>query len=380
VAVVAAAPAAADALRRVWDSGRAAAVIDPDPHGLDARLAALAPTHVLDETGERPRAGGRGVPAGTGAVVRTSGTTGAPRHVLLDHAALTASADRVHAALGLDASTDRWLACLPLHHVAGLAIVARAHRHGVPLTVLPRFDVDAVVQVAEGATVSLVPTTLHRLLAARPDAIARFRRVVVGGGALAPALAAATADVGGVVTTTYGLTETGGGCVHDGHPLPDVEVTLAPGTDEVLVRGPVILRGYRDTATTPLDAHGRFATGDVGRWNDDGTLAIIDRRKDIVKSGGVNVSPTRVEQALIGAPDVADVAVVGVPDPEWGERVVACLVPSAGTLPELAALRAHGRRAGLSAAELPREMRVVGAIPRTAGGKVRRRELRDASA
>lgn len=369
-------PEAAVAFRRAWDTGRAVALLAPASRDPLAPLERLAPTHVLDADGERAHPGGRGVASPVGAVIATSGTTGAPRWVELDRRALVASATAVSAALGLDAARDRWLVCLPLHHVAGLAILVRSAVTGVPVTLQPGFDVQAVAAAAGEATVvSLVPTTLRRLLAAAPDAVGRFRYVLLGGGPVDDALVTAARATGTTVVTTYGLTETGGGCVHDGHPLPGVEITLAPGTNEVLVRGPVVMRGYRDADAPDLWRAGWLATGDVGRWRRDGRLAIVDRLKDLVITGGVNVSPVAVERALADAPGVTDLAVAGEPDPEWGERVVAYVVPAPVGAPTLDALRGHGRARGLTEPELPRAVRVMAAIPRTAAGKIRRATL-----
>lgn len=378
VAVVLPGPAAADAIRRTWDLGAAVTVIDPARSDVAHRLDRLAPTHVVDADGLRARPVGRPVPPGVGAVVTTSGTTGEPRAVLLDHAALAHSARAVTAALGLDPAADRWLACLPLSGVAGLAIVARAYVTGAELTVHPGFDADAVTAAAGPTTVvSLVATTLTRVLAHDAAAVGRFHTVLLGGGPIPAGLRARAEATGTRVVTTYGMTETGGGCVHDGHPLAGVTIDLAPGTDEILVRGPVLLRGLRLPDRDALLSGDTFATGDVGAWTADGRLTVVDRIKDLIITGGVNVSPTRVEDAL-RADDLADLAVAGVPDDEWGERVVAFVVAT-GTAPTLAALRDRGRAGGLAPAELPREVRAVDAIPRSTAGKVLRRALRDGS-
>jgi o-succinylbenzoate---CoA ligase len=375
VAVALTGRAAADAIRTTWDRGGAVAVVDPDRPGLGALLDRLAPTHVLDADGLRTRTGGRPVPAGVGAVVTTSGTTGEPRAVLLDHAALAHSARAVTAALGLDPHRDAWLACLPLSGVAGLAIVARAHVTGAGLTVHPGFDPAAVAAAADPTTVvSLVATTLTRLLAHDADAVGRFHTILLGGGPIHADLRTRVQDTGARVVTTYGMTETCGGCVHDGHPLAGVTIDLAPGTDEILVHGPVLLRGLRLPDRDALLAGDTFATGDVGAWTGDGRLSVVDRIKDLIITGGVNVSPTKVEDALRGD-DLEDVAVAGAEDAEWGERVVAFVVP-AGRVPTLSTLRERGRARGLLAAELPREVRVVAGIPRSPAGKILRRVLR----
>ncbi len=373
------APAAADAVRRAWDAGHAVAVLDPDPATLADRLTGLAPTHLVDADGTRPFPDGDGVAPGIGAVVATSGTTGTPRYVQLTTRGLRASAAAVHAAIGLEPS-DRWLACMPLHAVAGLAIIARGHFDGVPVDTHPRFDLDAVLAAAGRCTlVSFVPTTLARTLDADPRAVARFRRVLLGGGPIPAALLARAAAAGVHVSTTYGLTETGGGCVHDGHPLAGVEIELDPLTGEILVRGSMVMAGYRDAEPTEpgVDADGWLRTGDVGRRAPDGRLEVVDRIKDLVITGGVNVSPVRIEAVLRETPGIADIAVVGEPDAEWGERVVAWIVPvDAADPPSIHTVRAAGAAAGLSAPELPRALRLTHEIPRTASGKPLRRVLR----
>ncbi|MBV8949245.1 MAG: AMP-binding protein, partial [Actinobacteria bacterium] len=296
----------------------------------------------------------------------------------LDHDALAASARAVHAAIGHD-TNDEWLCCVPLHAVAGLAILARARTMGTGLVVHDHFEVDAVASApARGVTlVSVVVTMLTRLLDARAP-LERFRTVLLGGGPAPARLVAAAAGRGAHVATTYGQTETGGGGVHDGHPLPGVDVTLGD-RDEILVRGPVVMRAYHRDADATRDAFtpgGWLRTGDAGALRPDGGLMVVDRLRDLVITGGVNVSPTVVEEVLVQHPDVVDVCVTGGEDPEWGQRVVAHVVAAdARVPPSLESLRAFGRE-HLSAAELPRELRLVPSIPRTAGGKPQRAALR----
>lgn len=329
---------AADAIRRAWDRGDAVAVINPaTPSGRSGAFHLDAP-----------------VDPSVAAVVATSGTEGEPKAVELTFAGLHAMAGAVDAGPG-----DRWLACLPFHHVAGLAVLARSWATGVPVT---------VGQEDPGATlVSLVPTQLRR----RRD-LPQFRRVLVGGGPVPDDIRARPN-----VVATYGLTETWGGVVHDGLALEGVEITL-DADGEILVRSPTVMRAYRDdpgatAAAFTLD--GRLRTGDVGAWAADGRLQVVDRKKDLIITGGVNVSPGAVERGLAGHPGIADVCVAGRPDDEWGERVVAFVVPARGDAPpSLAEVREFGR-GRLVPAELPREVVIVEAIPRTGSGKARRRDL-----
>ncbi|HEX7276642.1 MAG TPA: AMP-binding protein [Acidimicrobiales bacterium] len=353
------APEAADAIRRAWDRGRGVLVLDPK-----------APAAEIERIVDRLDPDGD-VSPDVAAVVVTSGTTGEPKGVELTFGGLQASARAVSDAIGVRAGGgDRWLCCLPLHHVGGLAVLARSWTVGTPVEVLPRFDPE-LVAASDATVVSLVPLMARRLLAAGVDLAGRFRRVLIGGGPV-------PADLPG--TPTYGLTETWGGVVHAGHPLDGVEVALGHD-DEILVRGLVVMRGYRsptgdaDTRTA-FTRDGWLRTGDAGAIDGQGRLTVVDRLRDLVKTGGVSVAPTEVEAVLIDHPGVADVCVTGAPDPEWGERVVAHVVPADRSAPPTVDdLRAFARDR-LSAAKLPREVVVVDAIPRTPGGKLLRRHLR----
>lgn len=380
VAVLVDRPAAAAAVRESWARGEAVAVLDPAaPRAvIDRLLGQVRPTHLVDRDGRHRRADGVPVADDVRAVVLTSGTTAGPKAVELTAGGLHAAGDGCNRALGIDAD-DRWLVCLPLHHVAGLAILARAAVGGQPAIVHPSFDVAAVASAPrqEHATlVSVVPTTLARLLDADAP-VHEYRRVVVGGAPLAPTLRHRAEAAGVPVVDAYGLSETWGGFVLDGVPIPGADVAVGPDA-EIRVRGPMILRRYRfdpDATAAALDTEGRFGTGDVGEWGDDGRLRVVDRRRDLVITGGVNVSPTAVETVLADHPDVADVCVTGAPDPHWGERVVAFVVPRAdGPVPTVEALRSFARER-LRAPELPRQVVAVEVIPRTSGGKAQRRRL-----
>ena len=177
------------------------------------------------------------------------------------------------------------------------------------------------------------------------------------------------------MVTTYGMTETGSGVVYDGRPLEGVDVRIADN-DEILLRGPMLLRCYRDGSDPFVD--GWFPTGDLGRWLDDGRLHVDGRAGDLIITGGENVWPEPVEAALRRHPDVADVAVTGVPDDEWGQVVVALVVTSPGAVPTLDDLRATVKEL-LPAFCAPRRLVLTEAIPRTALGKVRRTLLQQHS-
>jgi O-succinylbenzoic acid--CoA ligase len=389
VAVALPRPAAARAVVAAWASGEAVLVLDPAAPApeLARVLAAARPTRLLDGDGRRRLPDGEPVEPGVAALVATSGTSGPPKVVELGADAIAWSARAVSAALG-SGPGDRWLCCLPVHGVAGLAVVARAWHAGLPLEVHDRFDPAAVRAAAGRATlVSLVPTMLRRLLAAGGEA-ARFRRVLLGGSPIPPDLAEAAATRGLDLVRSYGLTETFGGMVHDGHPLPGAElrvggvwttgaIATADPEGEILVRGPMLFRRYRgDPERTAAVLHGGWLrTGDLGRLGPDGRLTMLGRLDDLVISGGVNVHPDEVEAALAAHPAVAEVAVAGRPDPEWGQRVAAFVVPvDPAAPPTLAGLRAFALER-LAPAKAPRELVLVAALPRAPSGKLLRRLL-----
>jgi o-succinylbenzoate---CoA ligase len=339
-------------LARAWEAGDAVLPLDPRLPGPARRrvLAAARPDEPVED--------------GDALVVATSGTTGHPKAVVLTHDAVAASVRASSHRLGVDPGADRWLACLPLSHVGGLMVVARALLTGTPLTVHDGFDAAAVTAAArDGATlVSLVPTAMDRI---DPGL---FRTVVLGGSAMPDPLP-------GNVVATYGLTESGSGVVYDGVPLEGVEVRVVDG--EVQLRCPMLLRSYRD-GTDPRTPDGWLPTGDAGEWDPVARrLRVAGRTGDLIITGGENVWPTAVERVLDRLPAVQEAAVVGQPDEVWGQRVVALVVPAArAEPPTLDDLRAAVRRE-LPAYAAPRELRLVDALPRTASGKVARARLGD---
>jgi O-succinylbenzoic acid--CoA ligase len=380
---VVAAPLAGRALgavvMRCWDEGVSVLPINPNlpvPER-DRLLAALRPT-MLDDGSTRTRLTD-GVPAAADvvAVVATSGTTGEPKGVELTRAGMVAMGRGYCAGVGAT-EADNWLACLPLHHVASLGVLARSVVTGVRYTVHDSFDLDRVARSPreEGTTiVSLVPTTVQRLLDAGAP-LHEYRCIVIGGAPCPPALRARAEAAGVTVFDAYGLSETWSGCALNGRPIDGATITLAPETGEILVRGDLVMRGYRlDPARTAdvLEPDGTLHTGDIGEFV-DGRLQVVDRIKDLIITGGVNVSPTEVEGVLGRHPAVEVVCVIGVADDEWGERVVAYVVALAPVTVD--DLRSFARE-HLAAAKLPREMRLVEEIPRSGSGKSLRRELRN---
>jgi O-succinylbenzoic acid--CoA ligase len=222
------------------------------------------------------------------------------------------------------------------------------------VTVLPGFDVAAVEH--SGATlVSLVPTALSRIDPAR------FRTIVLGG-------SRPPEDRPSNCVTTYGMTETGSGLVYDGVPLDGVQIDITPG-GEIRLRAPMLLRCYRD-GTSPVDADGWFATGDIGEWQPDGRLHVFGRRGDLIISGGENVWPETVEAAIVSHPGVAEALVRGVEDADWGQLVEAVIVP-VGDAPTLDSIRDHVKLRH-PAFMAPKRLEIVESLPRTALGKLRR--------
>jgi O-succinylbenzoic acid--CoA ligase len=383
-----------DTLRAVWDTGDAAAPLDPRlPRAArDAVLAALRPSRVVASDGEHHvMAGGLPVEEGDAVVVATSGSSGQPKGVVLTHDALRASALATSDRLGIDPARHAWLACLPLAHVGGLSVVTRALLTGTPLTVLPGFDADVVEALGRAGRathVSLVPAALRRLDPAL------FTRILLGG-------SRPPGDLPPNVVVTYGMTETGSGVVYDGYPLDDVEVAIAHFDDaddgdwsggggtghtdggagtsggEILLRAPMLLRCYRDGSTGrvlgPDGTKTWFATGDAGYINALGTLSVTGRMAEMITTGGEKVWPDEVERVMSAHRDVAEVAVWKRPDPEWGERVVAWVVP-ADVLPKAEELKelVAGTIAPWAA---PKEIVFTTELPRTPSGKVKRSEL-----
>ncbi|HZC25472.1 MAG TPA: AMP-binding protein, partial [Actinopolymorphaceae bacterium] len=326
-------------------------------------------------------------------VLPTSGSTGEPKGALLPASALLHSARATLSRLG---GPGRWVMALPPSRVAGLQVLVRSVVAGTtPVPVVGAFTAEAFQAATTRALSSgparlhtaLVPTQLARLLDAGPVGTAALRTydaVLLGGGASAPDLLQRATSAGVRVVTTYGMTETCGGCVYDGHPLDGVEVELLPvdggGTDvgRIGIRGPVVFAGYRlrPELTAGALVDGCHVTEDLGRWGSDGRLEVVGRRDDVVVSGGVNVPLLAVEQAVASYPGIAEAGAVGVPDPEWGTRVVAYAVLRPGVSPPaLDAVRAHvGSRHPRAWA--PRQLVVVDALPLLASGKLDRIALR----
>ena len=325
---------------------------------------------------ERALAGELPLPNGTALVVPTSGSTSAPHAVVLSHAALAASTVASIAGLGC-APGERWALALPLRHVAGLQVLARARALGTDVHVVADpGDPHAIAAAATHAEhIALVPTQLVRCLDAGVD-LRRFRSVLVGGGPLAPERVDEARAAGVRLVQSYGMTETCGGCVYDGRPLDGVKIDVQHvdgDSGRIRLRGPMRATGYLGASpddATSFTPDGWFVTDDIGRFAPDGTLEVLGRVDAMINTGGVKVDPAIVETLLRDHPTVIDAAVLAAPDAEWGERVVAIVVPRDPTAPPtLDALRAHVS-ATLPPTHAPRELVITEQIVRDGLGKL----------
>jgi O-succinylbenzoic acid--CoA ligase len=344
---------------------------------LEAAIRRARPTVLRTPEGWSRRQAGVPVDEGVALVISTSGTAGAPKLVEFDGGAVDAAVSGSLAVLGATHS-DPWLSCLPLAHVGGLLVVLRAAALGAPLRVLPRFDLGSIARAAEARFTSVVPTMLLRVLDAGLD-LSGYRAILVGAGAMSPELRQRAEGGRAPIVQTYGLTESCGGVVYDGRPFPGVGLRIDPATSGIELRGPTLMRGYRldpDGTAEALGPDGWLRTADAGRLDPDGTLQVLGRLDDLIKTGGERVWPQEVEAALRGIPGIAEVAVAGRPDREWGQRVVAFVVPVEGNEPpDLGRLREHAADR-LPGHALPRELVVLSEpLPRSASGKVRRNAL-----
>jgi len=337
------------------------------------------------------------------AIIHTSGTAGRPKAAILTYGNVCQSA--IASARKLDViHGEQWLCVLPLYHVGGLSIVFRSLIYGTAIEVLPpgRFDAGEVNRILSEhpiTLVSLVPTMLQRLLDAKTRPWSpNLRLILLGGAAPSPALVARCIADKLPIATTYGLTEASSQVATAmpdlvyrkpgtaGKPLMFTQVRIrdekgddaaagVPG--EILVKGDTVMRGYygEPAATAAALRDGWLHTGDIGYLDEDGDLFILQRREDLIVSGGENIYPAEVEERLRRHPAVAEAVVIGLPDAAWGQSVAAALQLAPGARASAEEIEAHAR-AHLASYKIPRRFAFVDALPRTASGKIQRRKLR----
>ena len=372
-----------DALAAALD-GSGPAILPLDPGLPPARVADLlhaftpATVETQDGTGRwRPDASrtaapgsGADLPDGTAVVIATSGSSGEPKGVQLSAGALRASARASLDRIGADPGA-RWLCPLPTSHIAGLGVLIRSLvTETVPVVVDGLDPAQRNLAVFGCGYVSLVPAQLRRMLDVGAG-VSAFGAILLGGAAIPSGLLAGARAAGARVITTYGMSETCGGCVYNGLPLDGVRLRTAPD-GRIQIAGPVLFSGYRnrsDLTESAVDEEGWFTTSDLGKIGPDGRVSIGGRADEMINTGGEKVSPTEVAAILEGCPGVREAIVFGEPDSQYGQRVTAVVVPTRlSSPPRLQELRAAVRRT-LPAYAAPRALLVVPAMPLLPSGK-----------
>lgn len=355
--------AVVDEIRRAHDRGYAVCVLDQrlSPTRQNELLAELAPTHILDDSKETRRFdSGREVERGDGLVVASSGTSGKPKAAILTWSAVIASAEMTSNELFRGTPTV-WNACLPPTHVGGFSVLARSI-----------FCDDRVVfgdpsHISLGPNMGATHVAVVRTQLARHD-LSEYRVVLLGGSRAPDSLDAN-------VVSTWGMTETGSGVVYNRRALSGVDIAQVNG--ELWVHSPTLFRGYRNGdvpfVTGPDGRSGWFRTGDAGEVR-DGLVSVQGRLSYVIVSGGEKIWPEDLEELFLPVDDVDDVAVVGVPDDEWGQRVVAAVVSSRSPSDLIAQFNELGADKIGPWAKV-KEIRLVPSIPRTSNGKINRDQL-----
>jgi O-succinylbenzoic acid--CoA ligase len=300
-------------------------------------------------------------------VLATSGSSGEPKGVMLSTNALIASATATHDRLG---GPGQWLLPMKPYFVGGLQVLTRSVLAGyAPVLLGESFTASAAAMTGDRRYTAMVPTQLARYLDTELEALRSFDAIIIGGAAMSAELKVRVRDAGVVAIPSYGMTETGSGCVYAGEPLAGTSLRLEE--ERILIKGPTLFSGYRlqPELTAEVLRDGWFRTQDRGRLV-DGRLQVVGRVDDVVISGGVNVTLTAVQARLLEHPEVADAVVLGVPDAEWGSRVVAFVVGRPGR-EELRDFVAEV----LPRTWAPREVLRLEALPMLASGKVDRQRL-----
>lgn len=335
-------------------------------------------------SGPRTGQGPEGVAQNTAVVVSTSGSTGQPKQTMLSIDSLAASS--MATAIKLKGE-GQWLCTLPVHHIAGLQVLIRSLYAGtrpIAVDLADGFDTEAFTNAAQEMTdphryVSLVPTQLHRLLDS-PDpntlsVLRRFNAILLGGGPSHPDLLGTAAGEGLKVFTTYGMSETCGGCVYNGRPLPGVQVKLDDG--RIRLGGDVVANGYLnqpELTSQHFEDDGEtrwYLTDDLGEFDDNGALRVTGRIDDVVISGGLKISAASVRQAIESVEGVQSAFVIGIESPEWGHVVAAAVVGAPKTRQTVADVV----RRDVAAEAVPKVVRFVPGLPMLPTGKPDRQRL-----
>jgi O-succinylbenzoic acid--CoA ligase len=381
-------PAWLDVVADLWTEG--AGILPLDAHLTDRDRRAIVdlarPASVVTSEDEVLFADAAPPRPGTaGLVMATSGTGGHPKLVELSRTAITSALGLSFAALGPASGgealepSEPWVCCLSPAHVGGMLVLLRHAAFDTPVTVLDRIGLDPLDPmrgVPAGVHAALVPTMLRRLIVARAD-LSRFGILLVGGAGLDADTAEQATGLGGRVVSTYGLTESCGGIAYDGRLFEGTRARIA-ADGGIELHGPTMMEGYRHdpvatSAAFTLD--GWLRTRDAGRLETDGRLRVDGRSDEAIRTGAEIVWPQEVERALRDHPKLMDVAVAGRPHPEWGEQVVAFVVPAdRDDLPRLEELREYAAER-IARFKLPRAIVWMTDIPRTTSGKIRRGEL-----
>jgi o-succinylbenzoate---CoA ligase len=372
-------PAGAAALSVLVDLQRA----------LDGSGPAVVP-HAVNSPPQRIPDDIRPLPRGLAIAIGTSGSTGAPKLAMLTGDALRASADATHRRLG---GEGQWLLAIPAHHIAGIQVLVRSLVAGTKPVAMdlesgftPAAFAQATAEIASAATAytALVPTQLVRLLESDDgrQALTRYAAVLVGGAATPSRVLTEAKRAGIRLVTTYGMSETAGGCVYDGRAL-DVSQMKLEEDGRIRLGGSTLAQGYLDEPGLSAEVFvadngaGRwFRTDDVGHLDDRGALVVDGRIDDQINTGGLKVAPRQVEEALTALDNVAEAVVVGSPDPEWGQLVSAAIVVTQGSsTPTLDDLRDR-LRGILPDHALPRRLTALTELPLRGPGKPDRAAVR----
>lgn len=372
-------PAGAAALSILVDLQRA---LDGSGPALAPHAVNSPPQRIPDDVGHLPR--------GLTLAIGTSGSTGQPKLAMLTGDALRASADATHRHLG---GEGQWLLAIPAHHIAGIQVMVRSLAAGTTPVAMdleggftPAAFARATAEIASAATAytALVPTQLVRLLESDDgrQALTRYAAVLVGGAATPSRVLAEAKRAGILIVTTYGMSETAGGCVYDGRTL-DVSLKQLEEDGRIRLGGSTLAQGYLDEPALSAkafvvdDAAGRwFRTDDVGHLDDSGALVVDGRIDDQINTGGLKVAPRQVEEALTALDNVTEAVVVGSPDPEWGQVVSAAIVVTQDSSPPTLDEVRDRLRGILPDHALPRRLAALAELPLRGPGKPDRAAVR----